>query len=116
LENLYVKKHKRTIYLEENNIYLLTTKEHIQNRIYIVGRTKNLTGRLSTYNKTSEHQVVYYKSCKSLVHLEKTEDLILFRLNEYRCQANRERICLPLEKDISFFTDIYDEIVDFVNK
>jgi hypothetical protein len=115
LENTYLKKHKRTQYPTENVVYLLTTEEHKKNRIYIVGRAKKLTGRLSGYNKTLEHDVVYYKSCDSLTNLIKTEDIILFKLEKYRCQANRDRFVLPLEKDISFFTDIYDEVLSFIN-
>jgi hypothetical protein len=65
LEDTYVKKQRRTNYPEANIIYILTTEDHKKNRIYIIGKAKNLKDRLSSYNKTCEHEVVYYKGCKS---------------------------------------------------
>ena len=61
LKDTYVKKHKREDYLDENVIYILSTVDHLKNRIYIVGKSKNLKNRLSSYNKTCDHQVIYYK-------------------------------------------------------
>lgn len=54
LEDTYNKKQKRKKY-DNNLIYLLTTPENLKNRIYILGKAKNLSDRLSTYNKTCEH-------------------------------------------------------------
>ena len=65
LEDLYVKRQQRKDYPEKNVIYILTTEDNKKKRIYIIGKAIKLKNRLSTYNKTSEHEVVYYKSCKS---------------------------------------------------
>ena len=45
--------------------YLLTTDNHKKRNTYIIGKATNLTDRLSTYNKTCDHEVVYYKECKN---------------------------------------------------
>jgi hypothetical protein len=55
-------------------------------------RDTNLTNRLSTYNKSDQHRVVYNKQ-HGVDHLQ-----------EYREQANRERFILPENEEISLFT------------
>ena len=42
LENTYVKKHQREDYPDKNVIYILSTVDNLKNRIYIVGKAKNL--------------------------------------------------------------------------
>ena len=44
---------------------MLTTQDHKKRNIYIIGKATNLTERLSTYNKTCDHEVIYYKSCEN---------------------------------------------------
>ena len=115
LINNFVKKHVRTEYTDDNVVYLLTTKFHKENRIYIVGKAEDLAGRLSTYNKTCEHEVVYYKSCGKKEFLNIIENMVLKKLNPYREVANRDRFVLPPGKEISFFTDIIDQSINFFN-
>jgi hypothetical protein len=112
LENTYLKKHKRTDYSDENVIYIVSTVENIKNRNYIIGKAHKLKNRLSTYNKTTEHQVIYHKSCKNEDDLRIIESIVLNKLKDYKEQANRDRFILPLEKDITFFTNIIDKIID----
>jgi hypothetical protein len=113
LEDLYVKKQQRKDYPERNVIYILTTEDNKKKRIYIVGKATKLKNRLSTYNKTSEHQVVYYKSCKSEEDMNIIELMVINKLKEYKEKANRDRFILPIEKDITFFTDIIDKSIEF---
>jgi KilA-N domain/C2H2-type zinc finger len=113
LENTYLKKHQRTDYPEQNVIYMLTTEDHKQRRTYIIGKAKKLKNRLSSYNKTAEHEVVYYKSCKNEEIMNLVETMVLIKLKEYKEQANRDRFILPLEKDISFFKDIIENCCNF---
>ena len=113
LENTYVKKHKREKYPDKNVIYILSTDEHLKNRIYIVGKATNLTNRLSTYNKTCEHQVIYYKSCIDKEILNLVELMALNKLKQYQEKANRDRFILPLENDISLFTNIIENCINF---
>jgi hypothetical protein len=115
LENTYLKKHKRENYSDENVIYIVSTDENIKNRNYIIGKAHKLKNRLSTYNKTAEHKVIYHKSCKNEDTLNIVESIILNKLKKYKEQANRDRFILPLEKDITFFTNVIDEAIEFLN-
>ena len=113
LEDLYVKKQQRKDYLEKNVIYILTTEDNKKKRIYIIGKAQELKNRLSTYNKTSEHEVIYYKECKSKEVMNTVELMVINKLQDYKEKANRDRFILPLEKDITFFTDIIDKSINF---
>ena len=113
LQDMYVKKQQRKDYPQKNVIYLLTTEDNKKNRNYIIGKAKELKNRLSSYNKTAEHEVVYYKECKSEESMNIVEMMILNKLNEYREKANRDRFILPIEKDISLFTNIIDSAINY---
>lgn len=114
LEDVCLSKKRRIGYKERNVVYLLTTDDHIKRRTYIVGKAKDLTTRLGTYNKTCEHTVVHYRECPSEEDMSTAETMILNRLREYREQSNRDRVILPADKDVSYFTSIFDQCVDFV--
>ena len=115
LEDAYIKKQHRQDYPEKNVIYMLTTEDHKNKRIYIIGKAKDLKCRLSGYNKTAEHEVVYYKECKSEEDMNIIEVMVLNKLKEYKEKANRDRFVLPIENDIVFFTNIIDLCVNFYN-
>ena len=115
LENVCLSKQRREEYPEKNVIYILTTDDHLKRRTYIVGKAKNLTTRLGTYNKTCDHQVVYYKECKSEEDMTTAETLVLSKLKHYKEKANRDRFILPEDTDISLFTKIVDECIFFVS-
>ena len=116
LKDTYVKKQKRVEYSEKCVIYILSTIDHLKNRIYIVGKTTNLKNRLSSYNKTSEHQVIYIKECINEEILTLVETMILNKLKNYQEKANRDRFILPLENDISLFTNIVDNCIKFYDE
>ena len=113
---MYVKKHKRKDYPENNVIYILSTVDHLKNRIYIVGKAKNLKNRLSTYNKTCDHQVIYHKKCVDEEILNLVEIMVLNKLKQYQEKANRDRFILPLENDISLFTNIIEKCIKFYDQ
>jgi hypothetical protein len=114
-ENKNVKKQKRTNYPEKNVIYVLTTEYYKNKNTYIIGETTNLTSRLSTYNKTAEHEVVYYKNCVNPDLLKTAEKIILSKLNTYREQANRDRFTLPINIKVDFIINIINETVNYLN-
>jgi hypothetical protein len=114
LKNTYMKKHKRVDYPEQNVIYILTTESNLKDRIYIIGKTKNLKNRLSTYNKTCDHQVVYYKGCASEEIMNLVELTVLNKLKQYQEIANRDRFILPIGNDISLFTNIIENCINFL--
>jgi hypothetical protein len=113
LENLCVKKHKREEYPEKNVIYMLSTEENKKNNTYIIGKAKDLKDRLSTYDKSCDHKVIYYKECKSEDDMKIIEEMVLQKLDKYREIANRDRFILPIDNDIKLFTNIIDRCVNF---
>ena len=106
---MVLKKQKREIYTESNIIYMLTTQDHKKRNTYIIGKATNLTDRLSTYNKTCDHEVVFYKSCENEENMNLSEKLILNKLDKYREVTNRDRFVLPKGEDIKLFTNIIDK-------
>ena len=116
LENKYLKRHKRTDYKVDNVIYILATESSKKNNIYIMGKASNLTNRLSVYNKTEEHEVVFYKECSTSEIMSSVEPVIFQKLDEYRQQANRERFILPEGKDISFFKNVVEKCIKFLEE
>ena len=114
LESVCLSKQRRVEYPERNVIYMLTTDDHLQRRTYIIGKAKNLTSRLSTYNKTCDHTVVHYRECKNEEDMETAETMILSKLRDYREQANRDRFILPDDKEISFFIETIEQCIRFL--
>jgi hypothetical protein len=114
LESVCLSKQRRVVYPERNVIYMLTTDDHRQRRTYIIGKAKNLTNRLSTYNKTCDHTVVHYRECKNEDDMDAAETMVLTKLRSYREKANRDRFILPDDKDDSFFTRTIDECIRFL--
>ena len=94
---------------------MLTNEFNKKNRNYIIGKAIDLTNRLTTYNKTMDHEVIYYKSCKDEATMHIIETMVLNKLDMYKEVANRDRFILPIEKEISFFTNVIDESVNFFN-
>ncbi|MHA2029716.1 MAG: hypothetical protein ACW99Q_10025, partial [Candidatus Kariarchaeaceae archaeon] len=81
----------------------------------IIGKAINLTTRLSTYNKSDEHEVVYYKQCKDEHLLVTTETIILDKLKEYKENGNRDRITIPKDKTIQDIIDVINITISFIN-
>jgi|UniRef100_A0A6C0CZP6 hypothetical protein len=116
LTKKYVKRQPRIQYDVENVIYILTTPTHKQERRYILGKAENLTNRLSVYNKTDEHEVVYYGGCRDEISLKLAEQMIFYNLEKYREQANRERFVLPENSSINLFIDEIKRTITFFSK
>ena len=110
----YVKKQHRIQYEEKNVIYILTTANMRKERRYILGKATNLTSRLSVYNKSDEHEVVYYQECINEERMSVVETLVFCKLNKYREQANRERFLLPEGTSINLFSDTIRHCIDFI--
>jgi hypothetical protein len=41
------------------------------------------------------------------------ENMVLKKLEKYKEKANRDRFILPMDKNISFFTNIIDQSINF---
>jgi hypothetical protein len=109
----YVKKQPRAQYDERNVIYILTTANMKKERRYILGKATNLTSRLSVYNKSDEHELVYYQECPNEEKMSLVESLVFCKLDQYREQANRERFLLPEGARIDLFSDTIRECIKF---
>lgn len=114
LEEICLSKRKRVEYPGSNVVYMLTTEDHVKRRTYIIGKAKNLTARLGTYNKTCDHVVVHYRECKSEKEMDMVESLLLTKLDKYREQANRDRFILPEGEEVEYFIKTVDECVAFL--
>jgi hypothetical protein len=115
LENLTLKRHRRTKYPDSNVVYIITDKNNKKDRIYIIGSSIDLTDRLSVYNKDSEHEVIYYKGFETEEQMEKAEQMVLLKLREYREQANRDRFILPPGENIKLFIQPIDQAWKYFN-
>jgi hypothetical protein len=113
LTKKYVKSQSREQYPEKYVVYLITTRLLRKERRYILGKATNLTNRLSTYNKTDEHIVIYYQECKDENTMGIVENMVFNKLQEYREQANRERFILPKNMEESYFIDKIKVCVNF---
>jgi chaperonin GroEL (HSP60 family) len=109
-----LKKQPREKFVEKNVIYILTTDLLKKERRYILGKATNLTNRLSTYNKSDEHQVVFYSSCPNKEKMSLVEGMVFDKLEVYRERANRERFILPVDRKIDLFSETIKKCIDFV--
>ena len=116
LTKKYVKSQPREQYKERNVVYILTTERMKKDRVYILGKANNLTNRLSTYNKSDEHEVIYYQECGDEETMALVETAVFHQLKEYREQANRERFILPKTEEIKFFSEKIKKSVEFFKK
>ena len=108
--SLIIEKTKsKKIKFESNTVYMLTSKFH--NRTYIIGKASDLNSRLSGYNKGIEHEVIYTKKCKNKYQMDIIELMILYKLDNFRERANRDRFILPEQHDINIFTNVFDDAV-----
>jgi len=108
------KKQPRVQHKEMYVIYIITTDRLEKDRVYILGRTNNLTSRLSTYNKSDEHKVIFKISCDDKKKMKFIETLVFERLTKYRERPNRERFILPEEDDINLFIEEVKRCRDFI--
>jgi len=84
-DRLETKRKMPRVKIEEMNvIYIITTDLLQTQRRYIFGKATKLTDRLSTYNKTDEHKIIYYRSCLSKEIMKSAEEIIFLKLSKYR--------------------------------
>ena len=114
LQDSFIKKQRRINYPENNVIYMVTTEDSKKKGIYIIGKATNLKQRLSGYNKSCEHEVIYYKSCGTEENMNIIELLVINKLQKYKEKANRDRFKLPPDKDIFLFTNIISDCIKYI--
>jgi len=95
LQNKVIQKQKKRKCEDRNCVYLVQDEHHKKERIYIIGKAIDLNDRLSSYNKTHETEIIYYRSCNSAKQMNHIEKCILTKLDKYREVANHDRFILP---------------------
>lgn len=115
LENKVIQRMKRESYENNNNvIYIVTTEHKKELGHYKIGKTQDLKKRLSTYNTTEVHKVIYTISCKNKNNMDLLEKIIFMRLDNYRIEQNKEWFLS--NNDANDFIKIIDECKNFIDK
>ena len=115
LEKKYLRKQPREKYPDRNVVYILTNEDLKARRTYILGKATNLTARLSSYNKTAEHEVVFYQPCENKECMSMVESVALSKLDCYRELKNRDRFVVPPEKELDVFERVIKETFRFLS-
>ena len=91
LENKVLKKQPREKIKEnKNTVYIVTTEHKEENGHYKIGKSQNLQNRMSVYNTTDKHKVVYSTSCKIKEKMDILEKLVHDKLESIRIEPNKE--------------------------
>ena len=91
LENKVLQKQPREIFDENKNVvYVVTTESKKSQGHYKIGKAQDLQKRLSTYNTTDKHEVIYNTSCKTKRKMDLLEQIVHDRLDSKRIEQNRE--------------------------
>ena len=108
-------KPKKEVYDGNNVVYLMASEESKKIGEYVIGKATNLNSRKDDYehNKLHNFKVEYYVSFASPKLMDIIEAVILTKLGKYRCKAGRDVFLLPEGKDITLFTDTFNECSKF---
>ena len=97
----------------KNVIYIITNEYLKNDRTFIVGKAISLINRMSQYNKSAEHEVVFQRECNNAKQMSLIEENILYKLDKYRERANRDRFILPEGLCISLFINVVNKACDW---
>ena len=91
LESKFLQKQPRETFDNSKNVvYIVTTEYKEAQGHYKIGKTQDLQKRLSTYNTTDKHEVIYYTQCGDKETMNILEKLIHKKLNSKRIEPNKE--------------------------
>ena len=108
LESKVLQKQPRETFTENKNVvYIITTEYKEAQGHYKIGRAQDLKKRLSTYNTTDKHEVIYNTSCKTKKNMDLLEQLVHNRLENKRVEPNKEWFLS--EEDAEDFIKIIEE-------
>ena len=99
-ERKYIQRNKRVDYTEKSVVYIITTESRELKKEYKIGKTQDLTNRLSTYNTTEDHKAVFYLECESQDEMNTLEKIVFAQLSHLRIRANREWFCGEVDEMI----------------
>jgi hypothetical protein len=110
-ERKYIQRNRRVDYTDQNVVYIITTESRELKKEYKIGKTQDLTNRLSTYNTTEDHKVVFFLECESQDEMNTLEKIVFTQLSHLRIRADREWFCGEVEQMIKTVKECKDFIV-----
>ena len=91
LESKVLQKQPREIFEENKNVvYIVTTEYKEAQGHYKIGKAQNLQKRMSVYNISDKHEVIYNTSCKTKKKMDILETVVHNRLEDKRVEPNKE--------------------------
>ena len=91
LESKVLQKQPREVFENNKNvIYIVTTEYKEAQGHYKIGKAQNLQKRLSVYNTTDKHEVIYSTSCKNKKIMDILETMVHSRLENKRVEPNKD--------------------------
>ena len=91
LESKVLQKQPRETFEENKNVvYIVTTEYKEAQGHYKIGKSQDLQKRLSVYNTTDKHEVIYSTSCKTKKRMDLLEQLVHDKLESKRIEPNKE--------------------------
>jgi hypothetical protein len=91
----------------KNVIYIVTTEYKEAQGHYKIGKAKDLKERMSVYNTTDKHEVIFYTNCRNKKSMDLLEQLIHMKLEDKRIEPNKEWFLS--EEDAEDFIKIIEE-------
>ena len=114
LESKFLQKQPRETFDENKNvIYIITTDHKEANGHYKIGKAQNLQKRLSVYNTSEKHEVIYNTSCKTKKNMDLLEQIVHNRLESKRVEPNKE--WFESEEDAEDFVKVIEECKKIVD-
>ena len=114
LESKTLQKQPREKFDENKNvIYIITTDHKESNGHYKIGKAQNLQKRLSVYNTSEKHEVIYNTSCKTKKNMDLLEQIVHNRLESKRVEPNKE--WFESEEDAEDFIKVIEECKKIVD-
>ena len=115
LESKVLQKQPREKFQENKNVvYIVTTEYKEAQGHYKIGKAQDLQKRMSVYNTTDKHEVIYSTSCKTKKRMDLLEQIVHDRLENKRIEPNKE--WFMSEEDAEDFIKIIEEfkkVVDY---
>jgi hypothetical protein len=91
LESKVLQKQPRETFDENKNvIYIITTEYKEAQGYYKIGKAQDLQNRLSVYNTTDKHEVIFNISCKNKKSMDLLEQIVHMKLDDKRIEPNKE--------------------------
>ena len=115
LESKVLQKQPRETFEENKNVvYIVTTEYKEAQGHYKIGKAQDLQKRMSVYNTTDKHEVIYSTSCKTKKKMDLLEQIVHDKLEDKRIEPNKEWFLS--EEDADDFIKVIEECKQLVNK